>query len=356
MPAVAASPLAFRAAWGKLRARFPSSPARNLAMAIDLAALRPHLGTVLDDATIPELPNHYRGKVRDNYDLPDGRRILITSDRLSAFDTILTRVPFKGQVLTQVARFWFEATKDICPNHVLAYPDPNVVIGKRLSILPVEIVVRDYLTGTTSTSIWTMYKQGRREMYGHRFPDGLTEHQKLPETILTPTTKADQGEHDAPITAAEIVERGLLTADQWKSVSATALALFARGREIAAQRGLILVDTKYEFGVDETGAILLADEIHTPDSSRYWFADSYAARLAAGQRPDSFDKDFVRAWVSQRCDPYNEPIPPIPDDVVLEASRIYIALYEAITGQTFALPSAPGPVLPRIRENLKALF
>lgn len=325
-------------------------------MAIDLEALRPHLASVLDDATIPELPNHYRGKVRDNYDLPDGRRILVTSDRLSAFDRILACVPFKGQVLTQVARHWFEATKDICPNHVLAYPDPNVVIGRRLSILPVEIVVRDYLTGTTSTSIWTMYKDGRRAMYGHRFPDGLTEHQKLPQTILTPTTKADQGEHDAPITAEEIVERGLLSAEQWEKVSTTALALFARGRELAAERGLILVDTKYEFGVDETGAILLADEIHTPDSSRYWFADTYAERVAAGQRPDSFDKEFVRAWVAGRCDPYKDAIPEIPADIILEASRIYIALYEAITGRAFELPDTPGPVLPRIRENLKTFF
>lgn len=322
-------------------------------MAIDLDALRPHLATILDDATIAELPNHYRGKVRDNYDLPDGRRILIASDRLSAFDRHLTCIPFKGQVLTQVARFWFEATADLCPNHVLEYPDPNVVVARRLTILPVEIVVRDYLTGTTSTSVWSMYKAGRREMYGHRFPDGLREHQKLPATIITPTTKAGHGDHDEPVTADEILARGLLTAAQWERVSATALALFARGREVAAAHGLILVDTKYEFGVDETGAIVLADEIHTPDSSRYWFADTYESRLQAGQRPESFDKDFVRTWVSARCDPYREEIPEIPSDIVLDASRIYIELFERITGRSFTLPGQPGGVLERIRANLR---
>ncbi|WP_180286336.1 phosphoribosylaminoimidazolesuccinocarboxamide synthase [Azospirillum oleiclasticum] len=325
-------------------------------MGIDTAALAPHLGNVLADATIPELPNHYRGKVRDNYDLPDGRRIIIATDRLSAFDRILTCVPFKGEVLTQVARFWFERTADLCANHVLAYPDPNVVVCKRLTILPVEFVVRDYITGTTSTSIWSMYKAGRREMYGHRFPEGLTEHQKLPGTILTPTTKADFGGHDEPVSPAEILERGLLTAEQWETVSATALALFARGREIAAGQGLILADTKYEFGVDGEGNILLADEIHTSDSSRYWFADSYAERLAAGGRPDSFDKDFIRTWVSARCDPYAEDVPEIPADIVLEASRIYIDLSERITGLPFTVPAEVTPVLERIRGNLKGFF
>lgn len=323
---------------------------------IDTAALAPHLATVLADATIPELPNHYRGKVRDNYDLPDGRRIIIATDRLSAFDRHLTCVPFKGEVLTQVARFWFEATKDLCANHVLDYPDPNVLVCRRLRILPVEVVVRDYLTGTTSTSIWSMYKAGRRSMYGLTLPDGMTEHQKLPRTIITPTTKADQGGHDEPITPDEIVERGLLTADQWREVAGVALNLFARGREIAAHNGLILVDTKYEFGVDEHGQIVLADEIHTPDSSRYWYAASYAGRVAAGQRPESFDKDFIRAWVAARCDPYTGPVPEIPEPVVLEASRIYISLYEAITGRAFTLPDGPLSVLARIRTSLRPYF
>src|SRR5271170_2364935 len=197
-----------------------------------------HLALVLEDATIPELPNHYRGKVRDNYDLPDGRRLIIATDRLSAFDINIAAIPFKGQVLTQIARFWFDRTADICPNHVIDYPDPNVLLCKRLDILPVEIVVRDYLTGTTATSVWSMYKAGSREMYGLRLPDGLRENEKLPHTIITPTTKARDGEHDEPVTPAEILDRGVLTTAQWHEVSAKALALFARGRETAARRGL----------------------------------------------------------------------------------------------------------------------
>ncbi|CAO3377177.1 phosphoribosylaminoimidazolesuccinocarboxamide synthase [Azospirillum argentinense] len=323
---------------------------------VDTAQLAPHLSNVVKDAAIPELPNHYRGKVRENYDLPDGRRVIIATDRLSAFDIILTAIPFKGQVLTQIARYWFEATKDLCPNHVLEYPDPNVVVAKRLTIMPVEIVVRDYLAGTTGTSLWTMYKKGRREMYGHVFPDGLRENQKLPETIITPTTKAFDAGHDEELTAAQIVERGLLTQAQWDEVTAKALALFARGREIAAARGLILVDTKYEFGFDEAGNIILADEIHTPDSSRYWFAASYPERYEAGQRPESFDKDFVRSWVTQRCDPYKDAIPEIPAEVVLEAARIYIEAFETITGQTFQVPQAVTPAVERIRANLAPYF
>lgn len=311
---------------------------------------------VLADATIPELPNHYRGKVRDNYDLPDGRRILIATDRISAFDRILAAIPCKGQVLTQTARFWFEKTADICPNHVLEYPDPNVVVGRRLEILPVEIVVRGYLAGTTATSILTMYKAGAREMYGMRFADGLRENQVLPEPIITPTSKAFDGGHDEPLTAAEIVAKKLLSAEQWRTVSAYALALFARGQAMARERGLILVDTKYEFGTDKDGNILLADEIHTPDSSRYWFAGSYADRFATGGKPESFDKDFVRNWVAARCDPYKDPIPEIPAEFIAQTAQVYVKAFETITGQRFVPPSADEPPLARIRRNLARYF
>lgn len=323
---------------------------------VDQAALGAYANYVLADATIPELPSHYRGKVRDNYDLPDGRRIIIASDRLSAFDINLAAIPLKGQVLTQTARFWFEATADICPNHVLDYPDPNVAVCRRLTILPVEIVVRDYLAGTTGTSILSLYKTGQREMYGVRLPDGLRPNEKLPETIITPTTKAFHGGHDEPLTPGEIVGRNLLSAEQWRTVSDYALALFAKGREMARERGLILVDTKYEFGIDESGRIMIADEIHTPDSSRYWFLESYQQRFEAGERPESFDKDFVRNWVVARCDPYKDDVPEIPQDVVLETSRVYIDAYERITGQTFALPDPNVPVLERVRRNLEAYF
>jgi phosphoribosylaminoimidazole-succinocarboxamide synthase len=323
---------------------------------MDIATLRPHARNVLRDATIAELPNHYSGKVRDNYDLPDGRRIIIATDRLSAFDRILCVVPFKGQALTQTARFCFEATADICPNHVLDYPDPNVVIAKRLDILPVEIVVRDYLAGTTGTSILTLYKAGHRRMYGIDLPDGLRDNQRLPHPIITPTSKAFDGAHDAPLTEAEIVGGGLLTASQWAQLSEYALALFARGQQMAASRGLILADTKYEFGTDETGRIVLADEIHTPDSSRYWKADSFAARFEAGARPESFDKDFVRTWVGDRCDPYRDEIPEIPEDLILGTAAVYIQAFETITGLTFALPEMTGSVLDRIRARLAPFF
>jgi len=318
--------------------------------------LAAHLDNVLRDATIPELPNHYRGKVRDNYDLPDGRRIIIATERLSAFDGILTAIPWKGQALTQLARFWFDATSDICPNHVLDHPDPNVVVCRRLDILSVEVVVRGYLTGSTATSIWPMYKAGWREIYGIRFPDGMRENQKLPATIVTPTTKAGDGSHDEPLTADEIVGRGLLTSDQWQTVSQLALALFGRGRAIVAERGLILVDTKYEFGFDAAGRIILADEIHTPDSSRYWMRDSYQRRFAAGEPPETLDKDFLRRWVTARCDPYRDPIPAIPPDVIFETARIYIDAFETITGQNFAMPPTETPVLERIRSNLTRYF
>ncbi len=323
---------------------------------LDPALLAARRDLVLDDATLSELPNHYRGKVRDNYDLPDGRRIIIATDRLSAFDLNIAAIPCKGQVLTQTARFWFDQTADICPNHVIEYPDPNVLVCRRLDIMPVEIVVRDYMAGTTGTSIWSMYKTGRREMYGVTFPDGLRENQKLPRTILTPTTKAGDGEHDEPITPDEIVAHGLLSAARWEAVSRIALALFARGREVAAARGLILVDTKYEFGLDRDGQIILADEIHTPDSSRYWFAETYPARFAAGEPPDAFDKDVLRRWVAARCDPYRDPIPPIPPPVIGETAAVYIDAYERITGETFAVPPLGQNVLDRIRANLARYF
>ena len=323
---------------------------------MDKTALRANAHKVLRDATIPELPRHYRGKVRDNYDLPDGRRVIIATDRLSAFDRILCAVPFKGQVLTQTARYWFDATKDLCPNHVLAYPDPNVVIGQRLDILPVEVVVRGYLAGTTGTSILTLYRAGRRDMYGVHLPDGMRANQPLPQPILTPTSKAFDGGHDEPLTPDLILGRGLLTAAQWEQASGYALALFARGQALAAQRGLILADTKYEFGTDPAGRIVLADEIHTPDSSRFWHAASYEARFAAGEKPESFDKDFVRNWVASRCDPYHDDIPAIPDELILDTAAVYIQAYETITGENFAVPAGEQTVLERIRANLAPLF
>ncbi|MCJ8140273.1 phosphoribosylaminoimidazolesuccinocarboxamide synthase [Falsirhodobacter halotolerans] len=318
------------------------------------------LTRVLPEARIAELPNPYFGKVRDCYDLPDrgegAQRILISSDRISAFDRILTSIPWKGQVLTQMARWWFDRTGDIAPNHVVAYPDPNVVIGRRVEILPVEIVVRGYLAGTTGTSVLTMYNNGVRQMYGHTLPDGLRANQALPTPIITPTSKAFDGGHDEPLDAAGIVANGLLTAAQWEEVSATALALFARGQQVAEDRGLILVDTKYEFGLDAEGRILLADEIHTPDSSRYWRAASYAQAFEEGTRPASFDKDVIRSWVAARCDPYADPIPEIPADMIATTSAAYVEAYETITGQTFVPDTTGVSPLDRVRQNLSPWF
>jgi len=314
------------------------------------------LDNCLTDGEFPELPNFQRGKVRDSYDLPDGRRVMIATDRQSAFDIVLAAVPNKGQVLNETAKFWFEKTSDICPNHVVDFPDPNVAVAKRLDMLPIEMVVRDYMTGSTETSIWPMYERGERTMYGHEFPDGLVRNQKLPGTILTPTTKAAQGDHDAPITATEIVEQDLLSQKVWDELAELSLAIFARGREIAAANGLILVDTKYEFGVDGDGRITLADEVHTPDSSRYWMTDSYEARMAAGENPESLDKEFLRLWISARCDPYKDPIPDIPGETLLEFSAKYVKLFEQVTGQTFQRPAMDRSVRDRVRANLaKAL-
>jgi phosphoribosylaminoimidazole-succinocarboxamide synthase len=314
----------------------------------DYAAIR--------EVVIPELPHYYRGKVRENYDLADGRRIIIATDRLSAFDRAIACIPLKGQVLTQMARFWFECTADICPNHALAYPDANVVVGQKLEILPVEMVVRGYLAGTTATSVLTMYKQGARDIYGVHFPDGLRDNEVLPRAILTPTSKAFDGGHDEPLSPKEIVEKGILTTRQWDTIAHYALALFARGQAMARERGLILVDTKYEFGTDADGRIVLADEIHTPDSSRYWFAASYPERFEKGEKPESFDKDFVRNWVAARCDPYKDAIPEIPETLIDQTTQVYVRAYETVTGGAFEPPSRGEDPVERIRKALTQYF
>ncbi|MFH1375243.1 MAG: phosphoribosylaminoimidazolesuccinocarboxamide synthase [Patescibacteria group bacterium] len=329
---------------------------------VDFAIIRQQIPNVLTEAHFPELPNYYKGKVRENYDLPDGKRILISTDRQSAFDKVLAAVPFKGQVLTQTARFWFEKTKDICPNHAIEYPDPNVVVGRKLKMLPVEVVVRDYLTGATDTSVWTAYQKGEREFCGNKLPDGMQKNDQLPETILTPSTKPADGTHDISVASDYLIENKLVTPEQWDELARISLALFARGKEIAKQNGLILVDTKYEFGLDpstgsgQAGKITLADEIHTPDSSRYWKADSYEERHAAGEEPESLDKEFLRLWITERCDPYKDEIPKIPDDVLTEFSGKYINLYETVTGKEFELPELDVPVKERIKKNLEKYF
>lgn len=286
------------------------------------------------------LPNKYPGKVRDTYDLGDGRLLLITTDRQSGFDRMLGAIPFKGQVLNRTSLHWFDATKHIVKNHVLASPHANALFARKCRVLPVEFVVRGYLTGSTDTAIWTQYAAGQRSFGDSTLPDGMRKNQPLPKTLITPTTK--EKSHDRPITPAEIVREGWLTPDEWDFASSKALELFAFGQRAAAQHGLILVDTKYEFGVAPGGEILLIDEVHTPDSSRYWLAHNYEERVAAGQEPEMIDKEFFRLWFRERCDPYKDAVLPTPpDDLIAELSSRYIQLFERITGSSFQPDTRP---------------
>lgn len=289
------------------------------------------------------------GKVRDVY-VADDKIFLIATDRQSAFDRNLANVPFKGQVLTQTSVFWFEKTKGIIQNHVIDVPDPNVVVCKKLNVFPVEVVVRGYITGVTSTAAWTAYEKGERNFCGNLLPEGLKKNQKLEKQIITPTTKSE--EHDEKISGKEIIKRGLMTKDQWAFVSKKALELFQKGTEISAKNGLILVDTKYEFGYDDKGDIFLIDEIHTPDSSRFWIKESYEKRFAHGEEPENIDKEFLRLWFTKHCNPYKDKaLPEAPEELVIELSKRYIQLYEMITGKEFK--SKPGDILKRIEKNLK---
>lgn len=306
---------------------------------------------VFADASKLPLPNHYPGKVRDVYDLGNGNLLMATSDRLSAFDRAITTVPHKGAILNAITKFWFDRTAPIIPNAVIAYPDPNVMVVKKLNMLPVEVVVRAYMTGSTGTSIWTKYKNGEREMYGHTFPEGMVKNQKLEKNIVTPTTK---GKSDDPISGAEIISSGLVEEKLWNQTEEAALALFAYGQKIAAEQGLILVDTKYEFGTDENGTLYIADEIHTPDSSRYWIEASYAERLAAGKDPEGLDKEFVRLWLTERMeDPYNSPIPEITEQDLEMFSQRYQSLFKHVTGQQYIAEQTADNIDTRILKNIQ---
>jgi phosphoribosylaminoimidazole-succinocarboxamide synthase len=324
-------------------------------MPIDTETLRRGLALTLDATHLEGPPPRglgakYEGKVRDNYLPGDGRRFLVTTDRISAFDRVLGTLPFKGQVLNTLAAWWFEQTRDVAPNHVLSVPDPHVTIGVDCRPLEVELVVRSYLTGVTSTSIWTHYQKGARVFCGHALPDGLQKNDPLPAPILTPSTKAEKGGHDVSVSREELLALGRVSEHDFDQASALALALFRRGQELTAARGLILVDTKYEMGVAPDGRIVVIDEIHTPDSSRYWLASSYAERHARGEEPESFDKEYVRRWLAAEGFTGEGPVPPIPDEVRVEASRRYIEACETIMGRAF-VPDLEDPEV-RIRRNL----
>ena len=294
------------------------------------------------------------GKVRDQYDLGD-KIALITTDRQSAFDRILASIPFKGQVLNQTSAWWFEKTKHIISNHVISIPDPNVTLAKKCVVQPIEFVVRGYITGSTSTSLWTVYNNGDREYCGNILPEGLEKNQKLDANMLTPTTKEEH--HDRPISPDAIVKEGWMTEEDWDFCSKKALELFSFGQEKAAEHGMILVDTKYEMGRDANGNIVLIDEIHTPDSSRYWIAETYKERMDAGKEPQNVDKEFLRLWFVDNCDPYNdENLPDAPEELVVELSNRYIYLYETITGESFPFPDEEMTVDERINKNLEGLL
>lgn len=319
----------------------------------DLEKIKQQVPHTLNGTNFANLGTRYEGKVRDNYTKNiDGRdvRIIISSDRLSAFDRIITTIPFKGQVLTQMAKFWFEQTKDIMDNHVIEYPDPNVVVGIECKALPMEMIVRGYLTGVTTTSAWYNYEKGVRNFCGNVLPEGMKKDQKFPQPILTPSTKAEHGAHDESVSGEEIVRRGLVTQEEYDAVADASLKLYQRGVEIAAKQGIILVDTKYEFGRTPDGRIVLIDEIHTPDSSRFWFADEYQSRFETGEEQKKIDKEYLRKWLADKGFLGEGDVPEIPEEIKIETARRYIEAFELITGQDFE--ADVGEVLPRVEANL----
>jgi len=318
-------------------------------MGIDLALLRDTCNKTLVRTDLSELGAREEGKVRDSY-LAGERRFIVVTDRVSCFDIVVGTLPFKGQVLNQIAAFWLEKTAGIATNHLLEVPDPNVSLVRNCRPLPVEFIYRGYLTGSTSTSIWTAYARGERSYCGHSLPEGLARHERLPEPLLTPTTKAARGEHDMLTSRDEIIASGALDADLYDEAARITGALFAEGQRWAESRGLILVDTKYELGLDEHGALVVIDEIHTPDSSRYWYRDAYQRAMSEGRDPEALDKEYVRRWLGEQGYRGDGPPPEIPVEVRCEAARRYIEAFEQLTGRGFE-PNTEAP-LPRIRRNL----
>jgi phosphoribosylaminoimidazole-succinocarboxamide synthase len=311
--------------------------------------IRAQLAKTLEKTDFPELGSKYVGKVRDCYS-KNGKRTIVVTDRISAFDVVLGTIPFKGQVLNQIAAYWFESTRQIASNHVLSVPDPTVTVAAECQLLPVEFVMRAYLTGVTTTSIWYHYEKGGRLFCGHKLPDGMRKNQKLDKPILTPSTKAPKGGHDQSVSRAEILKEGVLSTDDFDRAAEMCARIFAFGQSLAAQRGLILVDTKYEIGRRVDGSLCFIDEVHTPDSSRYWYADDYQVRFDRGEEPRGLDKEYLRRILADQGYRGDGPPPPLSDDVRCEAARRYIALYELITGKGF-VPDFEEPA-GRIRRNL----
>lgn len=303
------------------------------------------------DLDLP-LPGRVAGKVRVSYALPDDRRLFITTDRLSAFDRHIADIPGKGQVLNELSAWWFERTRDLVPNHLLSVPDPNAMVARAAQPLPVEVIVRGRITGVTPTSLWMRYAQGERVLDGHRLPDGLRKNDALPAALITPTTKAGPGGHDEPLSCADVTARGLVAPELWERVQDTARRLFARGVDTAQRAGLVLADTKYEFGLDRDGQLLLIDEVHTPDSSRFWIAATAGERLRAGEEPESADKEIVRRALAAAGWHGEGPVPVLSAEVRMETARRYAQTYGMLTGRRFN--PAPVPAVPRLLANLRA--
>lgn len=308
---------------------------------MDAQLFRNQIPHALRDSSIPRLPPPYRGKVRDVYDLTDrGALLFVTSDRISAFDVVLGTVPFKGELLTSLAASWFERTKDLCPNHIIDQPDPSALVVRKLRGVPVEVVLRGFLTG----SLWRDYASGKNATaYGITLPEGLTDGSAFDAPIITPTTKAAIGEHDMPISEAEILSRELVTPKLWEEIKERSMALFRAGQEWARSRGLELVDTKYEFGVDESGKLFVMDEIHTADSSRYW------RKTPEGHK--ALDKEFLRQWLLKNGFSGNGTPPEIPAEILVELAGRYAELFEILEGREPELH--PGPVAERLEANLR---
>jgi len=309
--------------------------------------LRKEIERTIAETDLRGLGRRETGKVRDSY-LQPGKRVIVVTDRISAFDCVLGTIPFKGQVLNQMAAFWFEQTRDVAANHVLDVPDPNVMVVAECAQLPLEMIVRAYATGVTKTSLWHNYQNGVRNYCGNILPEGLRKDQKLARPIITPTTKLEK--HDRPISRKEAINEGLVTAEIFDEAAAICLKLFDYGTMLARKRGLILVDTKYELGRLD-GKMAVSDEIHTPDSSRYWYADSYEELFSSGRDQRKLDKEYVREWYASRGFRGDGVPPAMPDEVRIEAARRYIEAYETITGREFSVTDEPAR--ERMERNLR---
>lgn len=311
------------------------------------------LPNLLKETSIAGLGTREQGKVRDYY-VKDDKRILITTDRQSAFDVILGCIPYKGTVLNLLSEFWFAKTRHIVPNHMVSVPNPNVMIVKNCQAIPVEMVVRGYISGVTKTSIWYSYEQGERIIYGIKFPNGLKKNQKLPQPVITPTTHGGgKGGHDERLTKDEIIERKIVNKKLYLKMERASLALFNYGSHLCRRKGLILVDTKYEFGL-YNGRLILMDEIHTPDSSRFWIAKTYKDRFGRGLEPENYDKEFLRLWYAERGYKGDGKPPKMSRDLIVDLAKRYIDIYEKITGKNFQVYKYP--IERRIKDNLAKYF